>query len=153
MLECKHCGDMFEALQCHSFRRSYCSNECRESAPDYIKAKMMRLRGSRNPAWKGVRQRQSNGYVYLVRPEHPFADQTGRILEHRLVMEEWLRLNEPNSLFLTKLGSQKYLRPEFIVHHKDEVKSNNVIENLECMTKPQHALLHNAGAKEKAASA
>lgn len=51
----------------------------------------------------------------------------GRRLEHRVIMEE-------------KLG-RKLLRSEF-VHHKDEDKTNNHIDNLELMSQGQHSSLH-----------
>ena len=58
--------------------------------------------GRHNGAWKGGR-RQSGPYVYVYCPEHPFATQTGCVLEHRLAME-------------LKLG--RYLLPKEVVHHK-----------------------------------
>lgn len=35
------------------------------------------------------------------------------------------------------------LKDDEIVHHKDENKQNNAIENLEIMTLPEHQRLHN----------
>jgi len=79
-----------------------------------------------NPAWKGGRTKDGNGYWVIHMPEHPYACQ-GKIKEHRLVMEKYLG---------------KYLKPNEIVHHIDFDKTNNKIENLYLMEKGQHSKLH-----------
>ena len=66
--------------------------------------------------WKGGRTMTSGGHVYVHHPAHPHANKVGRVMEHRLVMEE-------------ELG--RYLTPEEVVHHKDGSKTNNDISNLE----------------------
>ena len=48
-------------------------------------------KGSNNPNWKGGRKIDSNGYVLIWKPDHPFADVKGYVLEHRLVVEEHLK--------------------------------------------------------------
>lgn len=59
----------------------------------------------------------SNGYILIrVGTDHPMADVRGYAYEHRLVMAE-------------KLG--RNLRPDEIVHHKNEIKSDNDPSNLE----------------------
>ncbi len=73
-------------------------------------------KGSRNGSWKGGKQMDKDGYVLLLRPDHPFANSNGYVREHRLVME-------------AHLG--RYLQPNEIVHHKDGNHSNNSVENLE----------------------
>lgn len=93
--------------------------------------------------WKGGVTSHADGYVYRHARDHPFAS-NGYVFEHRLVMEEWLRANDPDSPFLIRLGDQLYLSPDFVVHHRDEDKANNCIENLECMTPADHRRHHNA---------
>jgi HNH endonuclease/NUMOD3 motif len=83
-----------------------------------------------------------DGYVFILSPDHPLASH-GYVPEHRLVVERFLRATQPDSPYLLRLGNQLYLRPEFIVHHEDEVKDNNVIENLRPMTKNEHKRWHN----------
>jgi hypothetical protein len=57
-------------------------------------------------------------------------------------MEKWLREKHPKSAFLIKLGNQTYLSPAYEVHHKDENRRHNEIENLECLTPAEHRKLH-----------
>lgn len=95
-----------------------------------------------NPQWNGGRTMHSDGYVYRFAPHHPFAS-NGYVFEHRLVMEEWLRENQPDSPFLVELGWAKYLSPDFVVHHKDEDREHNAIGNLECLTAAEHVRHHN----------
>jgi hypothetical protein len=71
--------------------------------------------GEDNPRWKGGRM-NSNGYVMVLRPDHPHAGVKGYVSEHRLVMEAHLgrRLNRSE-----------------VVHHRNHDKTDNRIENLE----------------------
>lgn len=77
-----------------------------------------------NPAWKGGRRIDENGYVHILMPEHPFA-KDGYIAEHRLVVEARTREYDPDSPLLVEVEDQKYLSPATVVHHIDEVTANN----------------------------
>ncbi len=57
-----------------------------------------------------------NGYVIRYIPGHPEANTFGAVLEHRMVMSDFLG---------------RPLRPDETVHHKNGVKTDNRIENLE----------------------
>lgn len=71
--------------------------------------------GELNPAWKGGRYYDDDGYVLIYAPDHPHATKDGRVREHRLVAEK-------------KLG--RYLLPTEVVDHRDGVKDNNRPSNL-----------------------
>jgi len=73
------------------------------------------------------RMMTGHGYVLLYRPEHPGASQRGYVLEHRLVMEEYLG---------------HAVHPDMVVHHDDEDRENNCIDNLVLMTNSAHMKLH-----------
>lgn len=60
------------------------------------------------------------------------------VFEHRLIAEKYL-LNDENSI---EINGKKYLKPEFIVHHKDMNKINNEVSNLQIMTLKEHTSLH-----------
>lgn len=72
--------------------------------------------GANNPAWRGGRVIDKNGYVLVKASSHPAANRHGYVREHRLVME-------------TKLD--RYLTATEVVHHKDDDKQNNHPGNLE----------------------
>jgi gamma-glutamylcyclotransferase (GGCT)/AIG2-like uncharacterized protein YtfP len=82
-----------------------------------------------HPQWKGGRLYDESGYVKIRMPEHPHAVD-GYLLEHRFVMEEFLRKDYPSSPYLTRIKGELYLKNETVVHHIDEIKSNNVMDNL-----------------------
>lgn len=73
--------------------------------------------GALNPAWRGGRTIDPDGYVLVWIPSHPHASRHGYVREHRLVMEKHLG---------------RYLTKKEVVHHIDDDKQHNVIENLEC---------------------
>lgn len=92
-----------------------------------------RKRGARHPNWKGGMRKDGQGYIHIYSPEHPHCDTRKCVREHRLVME-------------AHLG--RYLEPREIVHHRNEMKDDNRIENLRLKTKPIHMRGH---AKESCA--
>ena len=89
--------------------------------------KKFKLRcGEKATRWKGGRFYHSKGYVYIYTPNHPNANNDGYVFEHRLIMEK-------------NVG--RYLLPTEDVHHKNSVKDDNRIENLELLTHGQHSTL------------
>jgi hypothetical protein len=98
--------------------------------------------GEQSASWKGGRQRLE-GYVLVYSPNHPFASKR-YVMEHRLIYEAWLREHEPDSPLLVKIEGELYLRPadEVQIHHRDEIKDHNVIENLEAVSPSEHMRIH-----------
>ena len=109
--ECAVCGEVFERYISPSKLKSgvdnprYCSLVCKGKA----------FRGENHPMWQGGRIEEEDGYIMIHCPEHPHANNKGYVFEHRLVME-------------ATVG--RYLLPTEVVHHIDENRSNNLIENL-----------------------
>lgn len=82
--------------------------------------------------WKGGRHKKA-GY-WVVRCEgHPRAEKRGHyVKEQTLIMEKHIG---------------RYLNDDEIVHHINGIKDDNRLENLQLMTKTEHAILHKTGNK------
>jgi hypothetical protein len=74
------------------------------------------MRGSKSKSWKGGRIIDDEGYVCIYKPEHENSKSNGYIREHRFIISE--KLNRP-------------LLKNENVHHKNGVKTDNRLENLE----------------------
>jgi hypothetical protein len=89
-------------------------------------------------------RRLRRGYVYIYKPEHPFTVENRCIFEHHLVMEDWLRKHFPNSKYLIEVNGIKYFNQKFIIHHKNQIKHDNRIENLQIFNNiSEHISEHN----------
>jgi hypothetical protein len=80
----------------------------------------------------GRRQVLSSGYVVVLRPGHPRADERGNVREHILVVEAAMGKYLPGG---------KNTGPE--IHHVNEIRSDNSNRNLVvCQDADYHKLLH-----------
>lgn len=137
---CPICGKVFSFPKCHTERRLVCSKECRhkldsqrgmESGPDCR-------------SWKGGMPAHADGYLYryVGMNGHPMAKDGRYILDHRAVMEEWMREVVPKHRFMVDVDGIAYLRTEIEVHHRNEDKRDNRKENLLACTQPAHRSIH-----------
>ncbi len=86
------------------------------------------LKGKDNGHWKGGIHFRKDGYILIrigIMPKHLKGKRYD--LKHRLVMEKHL--------------GRKLLRSE-VVHHKNGIKHDNRISNLEILTQAKHAKIH-----------
>lgn len=89
--------------------RHFCSKSCSMSART----------GTLNHRWKGGIMRR-RGYVFRLTESHPYGQRTIEnkcyVAEHRLVMEKHVG---------------RYLLPSEVVHHRNGIKTDNRLDNLE----------------------
>jgi len=89
----------------------------------------------KNCNWKNGRRTCKNSYTQQYIPKHPYANKRGEVLEHRLVMEKYLRKTNPSHPALIEIKGKLYLRREYIVHHINGIKDDNKGVNLDLFYK------------------
>jgi dUTP pyrophosphatase len=149
--ECPVCNKKFHIKPSHlkRFKNVCCSWECNLQ----LRSKNMSNEGNHQYGVKGELNGSyisdikltTYGYLALRNNLHPFAAYDGFVAMHRLVMEEYLRDHEPDSEYLIKVeGFQdRFLDPDIVVHHKNQIKNDNRISNLEIMDLRDHMSYHN----------
>jgi hypothetical protein len=74
-------------------------------------------KGPENPYWRGGKYKDhTSGYIWVYNPDHPSCTKKGYVLEHRLIVEKFIG---------------RYLRTNEIIHHKNKIKDDNKLKNLE----------------------
>jgi len=82
----------------------------------FCKSKRGELKGKNSPNWKGGQTKDNKGYVRVLMPKHPRADSKGYVARACLIAEKTLG---------------RYLYPEEIAHHKNEIRDDDRPENIE----------------------
>jgi len=106
-------------------RSKYCSRKCQNE----IFAK--KCHGETHPRWKGGVKTQTDGYVAVYCPNHPYKQSENRVREHHLVMEKHLG---------------RYLKQKEVVHHINGIRNDNGISNLMLFnSRSEHQVFHMGG--------
>lgn len=127
-IECALCGAVSNIHVTHSHLRvahglttaEYRALGHSPTNPDFYAARSVNMSMENHPYWRGGRRVAANGYVYIRRDGD-------YVLEHRAVMEAHLG---------RKLATSEH------VHHKDGVRTNNALENLEVIDGQAHVARH-----------
>lgn len=82
----------------------------------------------------GHTKHRGDGYIAVYVPDHPYANKSGYVMEHRLIMEEHIG---------------RYLRKDEEVHHINRKRNDNRIENLMLLSVSEHKSLHNKERRER----
>lgn len=91
-------------------------------------ARIGRFGGKNHSQWKGGQFKDGDGYVRVLRPEHPRANNNGYVRRSHLVAEQTLG---------------RYLYPEEITHHENEIRDDDSPENIKVTTNGKHTTFHN----------
>lgn len=142
MRKCDYCDVSFD----FPYRRKFCSRKCLDkmhhrknqnnllSNPnrrDILNVRLMKSRGKRGisldlpikkVAHRGSGYTAKSGYRFIHKKGHPNANSQGALAEHVSVMSEYL--NRP-------------IRKHERVHHKNGIRDDNRIDNLELWSKSQ----------------
>ena len=116
--KCLYCGKEFFSLAKATI---YCSRTC--SGFGTSCKSRPKCSGKYHYAWNGGKRTIRGGYIEVYCPTHPAARGGKYVREHRLVMEKYLG---------------RYLLPGEQVHHKNGIKDDNKLENLELISKRPH---------------
>lgn len=124
VITCEVCSKEFVVAAWEIRKRNprFCSRQCSGKVNP---ARF--LPGNKHWNFKTGRRIDGDGYVKILDRSNPRA-KSGYVLEHILIMEE-------------HLGRQ--LTKDEVVHHINEVRTDNRLENLELMTRAEHVSHHN----------
>lgn len=111
--KCINCGDKVEYDSRVARFKKYCCFNCQNIMTN-------------NPRWSGGKY-QTNGYVYTKRKSHPNSNKEGYVAEHRLVIEKKIK---------------RYLKSTEHIHHKNSIRSDNKLNNLEVTNNSDHFKTH-----------
>ena len=109
---CKQCGKEFKT----SLAEIRKNGGKFHNRPCYYQWMRENFRGENHPSWKGGQTIDAKGYILITMPNHPRANKRGYVKRARLVAEKMLG---------------RYLYPNEIPHHRNEIKGDDRPENIE----------------------
>lgn len=115
---------------CYSCNKPICRQNRSGLCRSCVKSNKKHIHDPKNRnenLWNIIKIISKGDYNYALVPGHPNATKYGYVLEHRIIMENYLN---------------RILDNEEIVHHCDEIKKNNDIDNLELMLISEHGKYH-----------
>lgn len=147
---CEICGRHFHLKPYHlnKYKHHCCSKECinKWKALHYLKGgnHQYGLKGELNASFKGEEITKQNNNLIDIRvydPTHPYCDKDGRILKHRLLIEQnyWLF----DQKYFETIEGRIVLKRTSQVHHINEDHNDNRIDNLMPVTRTEHRIIHN----------
>lgn len=125
ILRCNFCCEEFKKdysdITHHNFY--FCSDKCKAL---YRHSNGWTKKGAKSHLWKGGKTIDASGYFRVYMPNHP-NNYSGYVLEHRYVFEQYIG---------------RLLNTNEIIHHINNNKKDNRIENLVLLNKVSHANQH-----------
>lgn len=147
--KCANCGKLFYTKPNRIKKSKYgicCSSKCSNTfRKEWFKGEnnhQYGLKGPKNATFKNMKKKTNYGYYSIYCPDHPFKDSGDRVKEHRLIVEANYTLFDMK--YFCEINGRFYLKPDIEVHHINEIKTDNRIENLIPLTKSEHIKLHNS---------
>lgn len=147
---CEICGKEFHLKPSllKKYKHHCCSRECLNKLKSILytgeENHQYGLKGELNSSFKGKEIVKKNNNLIEIRvydPTHPYCDKDGRVLKHRLVVEENYKLFD--SKYFETVNNRVVLKRSSHVHHLNENHNDNRIENLIPVTKSEHRTIHN----------
>ena len=90
------------------------------------------VRGENHPNRKGLKHKDTHGYILVFKPDHPRANNNAYVFEHILVWEE---------------SHGKPVPKGWIIHHLNGIQDDNRPHNLVAMSTTKHSHILQAKAK------
>lgn len=128
-----------------------CSKECTyKLKKDYFSGEgnhQHGLVGHLNSSFKGE-EIIHHDYIYEYCPQHPKCNDSGRVRQHRLIIER--NYKNYDEIYFEQINGLFILKDDYVVHHINEIKDDNDLKNLQILTRSEHSTLHNNLLKERA---
>ena len=149
---CPVCGSIFHVKPSRIKRvktticcSKECSNILKETTYLGNNNHQFGLIGDKNASFKGNETISQYGYILEYCPGHPkpcdSSNKGTRVRQHRLVIER--NHDKFPEEYFEDINGWIVLKDEYDVHHINEDKTDNRLENLQVLTRSEHTTLHN----------